>query len=44
MYQMTKKNINQLLDVFDQIVNVHHGEQQVLELHKTIPIRFPLKK
>ena len=46
MYHMTKKNINQLLDVLDLdlIVDVHNGDQQVLELPKTIPIRFPLKK
>ena len=30
MYHMTKKNIDQLLDVLDEnlIVNVHHGDQQ----------------
>ena len=30
MYHMTKKNIDQLLDVLDEnlIVNVHHGDQK----------------
>ena len=46
MYHMTKKNIDQLLDVLDLdlIVDVHHGDQQVPEVTKTIRIRFPLKK
>ena len=46
MYHKTKKNIDQLLDVLNQdlIVNIHHGDQQVLELPKTNSIRFPLKK
>ena len=46
MYHMTKKNIDQLLDVLDLdlIDEVHHADQQVPEVPKTIPIRFPLKK
>ena len=38
MYHMTKKNIDQLLDVLnlDLIVDVHHGDQQVPEVPKTI--------
>ena len=46
MHHKTKKNIDQLLDVLylDLIVNVHHGDQQVPEVPKTIFIRFPLKK
>ena len=46
MYHMTKKNIDQLLDVLDLdlIVNVNHGDQQFPEVPKTILIRFPLKK
>ena len=46
MYHMTKKNIDQLLDVFalDLIVDVHHGGQQVPEVPKSILIRFPFKK
>ena len=46
MYHMTKKNIDQLLDVLDLdlIVDDHHGDQQVPEVPKTILIRFPLKK
>ena len=46
MYHMTKKNIDQLLDVLDQdlIVNVHHGDQQVPKVPETILILFPLKK
>ena len=46
MYHMTKKNIDQLLDVhdLDLIVDVHHGDQQVPEVPKTIPIRFPFQK
>ena len=46
MYHMTKKNIDQLLDVLDLdlVVDVHHGDQQVPEVLKTILIRFPLKK
>ena len=46
MYHMTKKNIDQLLDVhdLDPIVDVHHGGQQVPEVPKSILIRFPLKK
>ena len=41
-----KKNIDQLLDVLDLdlIVDVHHGDQQVPEVPKTILIRFPFKK
>ena len=46
MYHMTKKNIDQLLDVLDLdlIVVVHHGDQRVPAVPKTIRIRFPLKK
>ena len=46
MYHMTKKNIDQLLDVLDLdlIVDDHHGDQQVPEVPKTILIRFPLIK
>ena len=46
MYHITKKNIDQLLDVLDLdlIVDVHHGDRQVLEVPKSIFIRFPLKK
>ena len=46
MYHMTKKNIDQLLDVLalDLIVDVHHGGQQVPEVPKSILIRFPFKK
>ena len=46
MYHMIKENIDQLLDVLDLdlIVDAHHGDQQVLEVTKTIFIRFPLKK
>ena len=46
MYHMTKKNIDQLLDLhnLDLIVDVHHGDQQVREVPKTILIQFPLKK
>ena len=45
MYHMTKKNIDQRLDVLhlDLMVDVHHGDQQVPEVPKTIFIRFPLK-
>ena len=43
---MTKKNIDQLLDVLDLylIVDVHHGDQLVPEVPTTILIRFLLKK
>ena len=43
---MTKKNIDQLLDILDQdlIVDVHQGKQQVPEVPKTIFILFPFKK
>ena len=46
MYHITKKNIDQLLYVLDLdlIVNEHLGDQQVLEVPKTIIIRFPLKQ
>ena len=46
MYHKTKKDIDKLLDVLDLdlIVDVHHGDQQVPELPKTILIHFPLKK
>ena len=46
MHHKTKKNIDQLLDVLylDLIVNVHHGDQQVPEVPKTIFIPFPFKK
>ena len=46
MYHMTKKNIDQLLDVLnlDLIVDVQHGNQQVPEVPNTILIRFPFKK
>ena len=42
-YHMTKQNIYQLLIVFDLdlICDVHHGDQQVLEVPKTILICFP---
>jgi len=45
LYHMPKKNIDQLLDErdLDLIVDVHHGDQQVLEVPKTILIRFPFK-
>ena len=38
---MTKKNIDQLLDVLDLdlIVDVHQGDQQVPEVPKTIPLK-----
>ena len=43
--QDKKKNID-LLDVLDLdlIFDVHHGNQQVPEVPKTIPIRFPFQK
>ena len=43
---MTKKNIDQLLNVLDLdlIVDVYQGEQQVPEVPKTILIRFSFKK
>ena len=46
MYHMTKKNIYQLLGFLDLylIVDVHHSDQQVPEVPKTICIRFPFKK
>ena len=46
MYHITKKNIDQLLDVLllVAVVDVHHGGQKVPEVPKTIFIRFPLKK
>ena len=46
MYHMTKKNIDQLLDVLllVAVVDVHHGGQQVPEVPKTIFIQFPFKK
>ena len=46
MYHMTKRNNDQLFDVLDLdlIVDVHQGDQQVLEVPKTIFIRFPFKK
>ena len=46
MYHKTKKDIDKLLDVLDLdlIVDVHHGYQQVPEVPKTIPIRFPFQK
>ena len=46
MYHMTKKNIDQLLGVLDLdlIVDVHHSDQQVPDVPKTICIRFPFKK
>ena len=46
MYNLTKKYIDQLFDVLDLdlIVNVHHGDQQVLMMPKTIFIRFLFKK
>ena len=46
MYHMTKKNIDQHLDVLDLdlIVNIHHGDQQVPEAPKTILIRFSFQK
>ena len=46
MYHKTKKDIDKLLDVLDLdlIVDVHHGDQKVLEVIKAILIRFPLKK
>ena len=41
-----KEILIQLLDVLnlDLIVDVHHGNQQVPEVHKTILSRFPFKK
>ena len=41
MYHMKKKNIDKLLDVLDQdlIVDVHHGDRQVPEVPKTIPLK-----
>ena len=48
MYHMTKilMNIHQLLDVLDLdlIVDVNHGDQQVMEVPKIILIQFPFKK
>ena len=46
MYHKIKKNIDKLLDVLDLDVSVviHHGDQQVPELPKTILIRFSFKK
>ena len=46
MYHKTKRDIDKLLDVLDLdlIVDVHHGDQQVPELPKTILIHFHLKK
>ena len=46
MYHMTKNFFDQLLDVLDLdlIVDVHHGDQQVPVVPKTIFIRFPFKK
>ena len=46
MYHMTKKNIDQLLDVLllVAVFDVHHAGQQVPEVPKTIFIQFPFKK
>ena len=46
MHHMTKKNIDQLLDVLDLdlIVEVPYEDQQVREIPKTILIRFLFKK
>ena len=43
MYHMTKKNIDQLLDVLalDLIVDVHHGGQQVSNIIILKPLPFP---
>ena len=42
---MTKKKMDQLLDILDLdlIVNVHHGDQQILEVPKTILIQLSKK-
>ena len=45
IYHMTKKNIDQHLDILnlDLFVDVHHVDQ-VPEVPKTILIRFPLNR
>ena len=45
MHHMTKKNIDQLLDVLLLVAfDDEHGGRHVPEVPKTILIRFPLKK
>ena len=41
IYHMTKKSIDQLIDILllVTVVNVHHGDKQVPEVPKTVLIR-----